>query len=163
MKIRNGFVSNSSSSSFIIKKSEITPAQLEMIKNHIQIAKKINEAVGETRKGGWSSELGNRRLGAYRYFPKTAEEIEQEKKEQKQCNHPEVVECENCNPTIDPEKEVWDDNIIVGSYYAEDNDAWEITETETEISGYCSMNNFDMEIYLKEIGIPDSVVNMEGD
>ncbi len=34
MKIRQGFVSNSSSSSFIIGKSNLTVAQLDAIKNH---------------------------------------------------------------------------------------------------------------------------------
>lgn len=35
MKIRAGFVSNSSSSSYIIRKSNLTSEQLYMIKNHI--------------------------------------------------------------------------------------------------------------------------------
>ena len=37
MKIRNGFVSNSSSSSFIINKENLTPNQIERIKNHIEV------------------------------------------------------------------------------------------------------------------------------
>ena len=34
MKIRNGFVSNSSSSSFMIARSALTEVQIEYIKNH---------------------------------------------------------------------------------------------------------------------------------
>jgi len=41
MKIRNGFVSNSSSSSFIINKKNLTDEQINKIKNHIQEALKI--------------------------------------------------------------------------------------------------------------------------
>ena len=38
MKIRNGFVSNSSSSSFIIRKSNLTERQIEQIYDHIDSA-----------------------------------------------------------------------------------------------------------------------------
>jgi hypothetical protein len=34
MKIRNGFVSNSSSSSFVINKAQLTPEQIEKILNY---------------------------------------------------------------------------------------------------------------------------------
>ncbi len=39
MKIRTGFVSNSSSSSFVIRKDQITAEQYIAIKNHIEVAK----------------------------------------------------------------------------------------------------------------------------
>ena len=42
MKTRNGFVSNSSSSSFIIKKKFVTGEQIDAIKNHIQYANDNN-------------------------------------------------------------------------------------------------------------------------
>ena len=41
MKIRNGFVSNSSSSSFLIKKNKLDGHQIDCIKNHITVAKEM--------------------------------------------------------------------------------------------------------------------------
>ena len=41
MKIRNGFVSNSSSSSFIIDKNKITDLQKSLIYNHIEKAESM--------------------------------------------------------------------------------------------------------------------------
>lgn len=41
MKIRTGFVSNSSSSSFIIGKSKLTTLQIEQIINHMEVAKNL--------------------------------------------------------------------------------------------------------------------------
>lgn len=42
MKTRHGFVSNSSSSSFVILKTALTEVQLLMIRNHIKTAKFLN-------------------------------------------------------------------------------------------------------------------------
>jgi hypothetical protein len=41
MKIRNGFVSNSSASSFVISLNDITAMQFKMIENHAGIAKAL--------------------------------------------------------------------------------------------------------------------------
>ncbi|HBY20777.1 MAG TPA: hypothetical protein DEG71_07185 [Clostridiales bacterium] len=82
MKSRLGFVSNSSSSSFIIGKSKITTYQFEQIKNHYALAE---------------------RYGIKLY-----------------------------------------DNTY---------DAWIITENDNYIKGETSMDNFDMEIFLEEIGV----------
>lgn len=41
MKLRTGFVTNSSSSSFTIAKSNLTTDQIEKIKNHIKVAKEL--------------------------------------------------------------------------------------------------------------------------
>lgn len=43
MKLRNGFVSNSSSSSFVINRSDLTKWQISAIIYHIEIAKLIKE------------------------------------------------------------------------------------------------------------------------
>ena len=43
MKIRNGFVSNSSSSSFVIPKDKLTYEQIELIRNHSTEASKHSE------------------------------------------------------------------------------------------------------------------------
>jgi hypothetical protein len=42
------------------------------------------------------------------------------------------------------------------------SDQWEITENETQIEGYTSMDNFDMQWYLKKIGIKDEHVIFDG-
>jgi hypothetical protein len=42
MKTRHGFVSNSSSSSFCIKKGLLTPLQIAVIENHIKVAQFFN-------------------------------------------------------------------------------------------------------------------------
>lgn len=41
MKIRNGFVSNSSSASFVIRKSALSALQIDAIQNHIAVAKRL--------------------------------------------------------------------------------------------------------------------------
>lgn len=41
VKIRNGFVSNSSSSSFIANRADLTPSQIRKIKNHTHYARKM--------------------------------------------------------------------------------------------------------------------------
>jgi hypothetical protein len=86
MKIRNGFVSNSSSSSFVISKHFISAHQLEQIRNH----SKLGEEMGIP----WTD------------YP------------------------------------------------------WDITENEHEVEGYTSMNNFDMDEFLKRIGVKEEHIHM---
>jgi len=60
MKIREGFVSNSSSSSFVLSLKDITSNQLEMLQRHTQVAQAAGWAVGEDQDDsgvccGWAS------------------------------------------------------------------------------------------------------------
>lgn len=50
MKIRSGFVSNSSASSFILQKEYVTPAQIKWIKNHLHKARKLNQKLDKGNK-----------------------------------------------------------------------------------------------------------------
>jgi hypothetical protein len=50
MKIRDGFVSNSSSSSYTISKSELKPWQVALIRKHFEIA---NLMAGEMQTNEW--------------------------------------------------------------------------------------------------------------
>lgn len=68
MKIRNGFVSNSSSSSFIIPLIELSNDEIETIKNHINIAKKHTDyySFGWVDDGDkWSIRIDENYLSGY--------------------------------------------------------------------------------------------------
>lgn len=49
VKVRNGFVSNSSSASFVIAKKHLSPCQICAIKNYIDVGKELNMLY----PGGW--------------------------------------------------------------------------------------------------------------
>ena len=95
MKTRNGFVSNSSSSSFVINKDLITPFQICMIKNY-QVAARIID--NHDAEEGDRGEFG------------------------------------------------WVD------------DYWRIEETEDELIGRTSMDNFNMDAFLVRIQVPSEAV-----
>jgi len=87
MKNRNGFVSNSSSSSFIVKKEGLNELQIYAIHNHIEIV----------------------------------------------------------NKKIFTEWE-YEENV---------DESWDVTENENTIELSTWMDNFDMEFFLKKIGVPE--------
>ena len=91
MKMRQGFVSNSSSSSFVIPRDVLSKRQVNKIENHIHFSNGMDteyEENGET----W-------------------------------CNH--------------------------------QGDAWSITVDDDEVSGYTSMDNFDMRWFLTQIDVDE--------
>lgn len=51
MKIRTGFVSNSSSSSFVISKKDVTGRQIDLIKNHFEIFSEFHIEHGYSLNG----------------------------------------------------------------------------------------------------------------
>lgn len=88
MKIRDGFVSNSSSSSFVINKNDITALQKDLIINHMDEAEKYG----------------------------------------------------------------------IDSY----NWPWHITDTGQMLEGYTDMDNFDMQEFMRRIGVDLSKVSFDG-
>jgi len=54
MKIRSGFVSNSSSSSFVIEKKYLSGEQMDKIRNHSKVGKELGLPNGDTDP--WSIE-----------------------------------------------------------------------------------------------------------
>jgi len=60
MKIRQGFVSNSSSSSFLISKKDLTVFQLDQIKDHTRYIEKCEDEDGiEWSDDSWSVDEEN--------------------------------------------------------------------------------------------------------
>jgi len=92
MKIRTGFVSNSSSSSFTIKKSDLNDLQIYAIRHHSSVSKELED------------------LGDDFFY----------------------------------------------------DDSWSINEDKNSISGYTTMDNFDMEAFLSLIGVSNNVIDWRG-
>ena len=95
MKTRNGFISNSSSSSFIVSKKALTTMQMFLITNYDLVSEFLLE------------------------------------------------------------------NNFADKYLLDYAEGWDITETETEIHGNTSMDNFDMNGYMEQIGVPMALVKWE--
>jgi len=53
MKLRKGFVSNSSSSSFIIERKILSKEQIDMIRNHMEVASKTEEFAEDFKRASF--------------------------------------------------------------------------------------------------------------
>ena len=108
MKIRNGFVSNSSLSSFVIELSALEEWQIFAIIHHIKIAKLMIEC----------------KKNALDYY-----EVEYEPEEM----------------------------FPVDLGYFDESDEWNIAIDKEKISGFTSMDNFDMQSYFRYLGINKAI------
>lgn len=69
MKIRQGFVSNSSSSSFVILKDNLTPEMISHIENHIEYAKEnFHQFSYADEDDSWSVNEKGRTIELYTYL-----------------------------------------------------------------------------------------------
>lgn len=69
MKTRQGFVSNSSSSSFIIQKKDLTVEQYAAIKNHIDVARELfPEMDNSDPSEAWSISEDKETLSGYTHM-----------------------------------------------------------------------------------------------
>jgi len=107
MKVRSGFVSNSSSSSFVIKKSDLDDPQIRLIKDHIVVGKALD-----------------RQIDFYE------DDFEDEFK---------------------PEPFLYSDDWKY--------DEWKIYEDDDTVGGSVILDNFDMERFLRFIGVDSKRVD----
>lgn len=115
MRIRGGFVSNSSSSSFIISKDNLSPEQIKLIKTHI-----VSDSL-----------YGN---PGYSYLKEYDEET---------------------GKLVMPERSLEETLDL--------SDEWLIHETDEEIQGATSMDNFEMDNFLEAIGVDPDVIEWGDD
>jgi len=97
MKIRNSFISNSSSASFFINKNDITKEQVDYIKRHREVSN--------------------------------------------MANPPYIVDIQDLENYFDDELK------------CENGDEWDIDEDKEYIKGKTYMDNFNMFLFLKRIGV----------
>lgn len=109
MKIRNSFVSNSSSASFLINKNDITKEQVDYIKRHREVSNMANPPYIVDIQ-----DLENYKDYFYRLFLLKQFDYE--------------LKCEN-------------------------GDEWDIDEDKEYIKGETYMDNFNMFLFLKLIGV----------
>lgn len=67
MKTRLGFVSNSSTSSFIIPRQHLSDAQIEMIRDHINIGKEVG-AYSADNDNAWHIAVTEHSISGYTFM-----------------------------------------------------------------------------------------------
>ena len=115
MKLRAGFVSNSSSSSFVIKKEDLTEEQINSLLNYEVIVIRLEGKIREFKK-----ELG------------------------------ENIKELGLNP-----------DYILSQIYSNFDDVWGIQDNGDTIFGTTHMDNGDMDVFLKTIGVSEDIVEWE--
>jgi enolase len=127
MKIRTGFVSNSSSSSYIISKKNLTEEQIYMIKNHVEYCYELLEKEKKNQKRIYSKE----------------DPFGEEEWDEKEISIEKLRDALNLN---------WGD----GSYRISKHDKWKVLkETDEMIHLGTIMDNFDLYWFLRYVAKVD--------
>lgn len=133
MKIRRDFITNSSSSSFILDKKDLTPLQIDQLINYQKYASIFIKKYHENKIKEIEKVLEKKANGTFN------EDIDEDYDE-------------------DDKIEYLRDNPFTEYSTLEQANRWIIKNNSNTIEGYVSVNDFNMENYFIEIGLnPDNI------